>query len=441
MNRKAFTLIELLVVILIVGIAAVAVVPTVYTSLTELGARSTCQMIEGKILNATTEAVQKNIAGIRFVAADPSWPIATITDPTRSDFGQVDPSKPLVYNQIVNLVKPPSYSSGLVNSPTTYPNGFIATIGLDVLPNNPTFNRIILEESLVDTDGFRTEPTNWYWNIRLGDVVSINEAKYTVCGPMIMGPADGNSECFVNIGPPGQALNPTLRKLWVLDRGSGPIEWLCLTNQIDDNKDGIIDSGWNGLDDNLNTLIDEPAEWEREVYLGANKQGFSAIKYDISRRLVPSRNQTTTIPANVVIDVSRWDRQPFYHNTVPWTDTMGGVHTKAGFDYTPIRSRLPIDLYTGYVDILFDRTGRVTPSSIYGMAQTPMGDNKLVFWIAAREDVDTEIPTLDASGNPVLDTLGNPTFTLPPLKGIPFTVTLDRLTGDVKTDQLDPNSL
>lgn len=446
-TRSAFTLIELLVVILIIGVASALLLPTIYTSYTELGARSAARIIESSLARGPAAAMlaevgeldilsREGVAGLRFMVDEEAWPITRITDPTSPDFGKVDPSKPLVFNKVVKLVQPPIYSTGRVNSPTPPPAGFITTIPLADFPNNPTFRRIILEESLVGFDG-RAEPTNWYWNLRLGDVIEILGGRYTVCGPMIVGPSDGNSEQFVNIGLPGH----TPEKMLILDRGNGPLEWLCLTNRVDDDKDGVLDDGYNGLDDDLNGFVDDNPEWEPEDYVQLAKGGFTNAPYRVSRRLVPFKGDVVTLPANVVIDASRWNSHPVFHDETPWTDTMGVVHNKKGFDYTPIRSHLPIDLYTGYVDIIFDRTGRVTPSSMYGISQVPFNDNKMVFWVAAREDVGTEIPTLDALGNPVLDTLGNPKFTIPPLKGNPFTVTLDRLTGDVKTNQLDPNGL
>ena len=48
-------------------------------------------------------------------------------------------------------------------------------------------------------------PTSWFWNIRVGDKLQINNAGpwYTVVGPMTQTAATGNSELFVNVGPPG----------------------------------------------------------------------------------------------------------------------------------------------------------------------------------------------------------------------------------------------
>ena len=44
-------------------------------------------------------------------------------------------------------------------------------------------------------------PTSWYWNIRIGDKIQINNTgiSYTVVGPMTV----FNPELFVNVGVPG----------------------------------------------------------------------------------------------------------------------------------------------------------------------------------------------------------------------------------------------
>ena len=115
-------------------------------------------------------------------------------------------------------------------------------------------------------------PTSWYWNIRVGDKLQINGAGlwYTVVGPMIVTPQQGNSELFVNVGAAGTQ-SP------LQDQQSGLTvfpEFLFLVNGIDDNKNGWIDEGYDGVDNNLAFEVannsahvtDEIAEWEAEVW-------------------------------------------------------------------------------------------------------------------------------------------------------------------------------
>jgi hypothetical protein len=64
----------------------------------------------------------------------------------------------------------------------------------------------MIEESAFDPNTeLPNSPTSWFWNIRLGDKIQINHAGpwYTVVGPMTQTQATGNSEMFVNAGPPG----------------------------------------------------------------------------------------------------------------------------------------------------------------------------------------------------------------------------------------------
>ena len=52
------------------------------------------------------------------------------------------------------------------------------------------------------------------------------------------------------------------------------------------------------------------------------------------------------------------------------------------------RSRLPVNLYTGYVDILVYPNGSVVPSTIYAAPSSfGMGSSFFHFWVAERTDV------------------------------------------------------
>ena len=47
-------------------------------------------------------------------------------------------------------------------------------------------------------------------------------------------------------------------------------EFLLLVNGVDDNDNGWIDEGWDGIDNNGDGNVDELAEWEPEVWTGAS---------------------------------------------------------------------------------------------------------------------------------------------------------------------------
>ena len=71
-----------------------------------------------------------------------------------------------------------------------------------------------------------------------------------------------NPEFFVNVG---RARNHARRSATV--QGGNP-EFLFLVNGQDDNANGWVDEGWDGVDNNGNRLVDELAEWETESWLG-----------------------------------------------------------------------------------------------------------------------------------------------------------------------------
>ena len=48
-------------------------------------------------------------------------------------------------------------------------------------------------------------------------------------------------------------------------------EFLFLVNGQDDNGNGLIDEGWDGLDDDLVKGVDDVLEWENETWLGRPK--------------------------------------------------------------------------------------------------------------------------------------------------------------------------
>ena len=114
------------------------------------------------------------------------------------------------------------------------------------------------------------KPTSWFWNIRVGDKLQINGSGlwYTVVGPMVVTPQQGNSELFVNVGPAGTPVAVSM----IMQGRPSPVypEFLFLVNGLDDNKNGWIDEGYDGVDNNLSFeianggtyLTDELAEWE-----------------------------------------------------------------------------------------------------------------------------------------------------------------------------------
>ena len=189
-------------------------------------------------------------SGIRLLP-DPAFPLIYQAN------GLLDPTQPLAANRIIPIESAPEYSEGRLMVPAdnvfngiNIPYPAINGGGFYPIANNATIGNVLaVLEVVVDTNLTLNEPTSWYWNIRVGDKLQINDAGlwYTVVGPMVVTPQQGNSELFVNVGPPG---SPS--PLGVLQSGV-PVqpEFLFLVNGIDDNKNGWVDEGYDGVDNNF----------------------------------------------------------------------------------------------------------------------------------------------------------------------------------------------
>jgi prepilin-type N-terminal cleavage/methylation domain-containing protein len=375
--RKGFTLIELLVVVMIIAMVAVLVVPFAMRNMADRHLQAAARDLHGSLEQARSKAMgDRSFAGIRLVPDD-KVPLARTAQMTIDDEGM------LVYDKIVPLYQPPDYSEGAVSYfPGPLPNDVVVPPG-----------RLILEQAVYDEHPFsdqvgnhphgrRMEPLYWWGNVRVGDVVVIMDQRYTVCGPCVVGPAEGNAECFVNIGPQSTP-SPLVRHYTDYNfNGNLPVQFLYLTNQQDDDGDGFTDEGWDGIDNDLDGFTDEDDEWEAESYTGAAAGGFKGVPYRIIRRPMP-KGDIVQLPVDSVIEATTWGRDE------------------------PLRSRLPVDLYTGFCDVMIDSFGGVSPSTLYGVPfQRPLGQRFYHFWISNRtalKDYATLTdPSYVGSGNGVL---------------------------------------
>lgn len=373
MNRKGFTLIEMLVVLAITGILFAAVIAFAPRWWADTWLRKGAAGVQGALIEAKSAAAAawsynaSQVVGVRFIP-DPQWELKKLPD------GTIDRTRPIAYARTAPLVRPRPYRVGYAAIHTDgYPAGF-----------TPAYGRLVLEQSPTGPDGYRAEPTTWFWLIRIGDVVTVNGLPYTVCGPTLIPPGPDNPDGFVNWGWPGQIASP-------LDRGAGPMEWLYLCNQLDDDRDGVTDEGWNGLDDDLDGYTDEPDEWEVERWRTPPASG-EPVAYEVMRRPVVEDQRSGG-------DVADKKLQP------------------SPIVVDGLRSILPVNPLTGAVDVVFDDLGGVTLPSIYGRpASMPVAVNKLCFWLVARADV-TEPPSPERSAK---------------------LVTLDLRSGMVRTTDGDP---
>ncbi|MDR3620334.1 MAG: prepilin-type N-terminal cleavage/methylation domain-containing protein [Paludisphaera borealis] len=394
-GRTGFTLIELLVVMLIILLVSAVALPVIIPALSHREVSEAARILQGALVGARDAAVHANAPrGIRLLP-DPNF-VTFVTDSTLPNYGQLDPARILAANRIVAIEPAPDYTEGRVN---VRPTSEVASVPLS-LPypgeggglwpflgdGTPTVPVLLVEEAITDHDGDyvnnaspnpRNNPTSWFWNVRVGDKIQIGKAGrfYTVVGPMSIGPAGGNAELFVNIGLPGQVTSPLL---YYQQPNTITHEFLFLVNGYDDNGNGAIDEGWDGLDNNLDGYVDNIAastpppysEWETEHWLGslAGANGATEywnLPYTISRRPTPSANaRETSLPASVVVDLTTWA------------------------DASPERSRLPVNRFTGAIDIMVSPQGEVLPNSIFSAPSSfSLADSYFHFWLAERTDL------------------------------------------------------
>ncbi len=265
--RRGFTLIELLAVITIIVIISVIALPVIIPALSHRQVSEGARILQGSLAGARDQALHDNSpSGIRLLP-DPAFPLVYLPN------GQIDPNQPLVASRIIPIGPAPNYSEGAISQWQGALPAVVAALpypGPGIPGNlNPTYGQtsvLMVYESILDDSGLINSPTSWFWNIRIGDKIQINNAGpwYTVVGPMTVTPAQGNSELFVNVGP-------TTVKSPLLDpQGTGKAcEFLLLVNGRDDNKNGWIDEGWDGVDNDAKNGVDDVGEWvELEKWAG-----------------------------------------------------------------------------------------------------------------------------------------------------------------------------
>lgn len=421
---RGFTLIELLVVILVILAVSAVTLPSVISAFNHRQVSEAARILQGGLVGARDMAINTNApAGIRLLP-DPMFNGQSLNAPGLPGVTALDPRVALASNRFVPIQLAPDYSEGFVRVDTVTPL-FNPTVV--VPPTNQYFiypaakspagvttyypaaigtNHMLYLEQEVFADpnsGLRNPPTSWYWNIRIGDKVRINGSGiyYTVVGPMQI----ANPELFVNIGEPG----PTAVALLTQTSGTTtlPAEFLFLVNGQDDNNDGYVDNGWDGIDNDGDGVVDqviatgvnpygewvEAEKWQGSLtaHLATGATSIPNLPYTISRRpVVTPGARETPLPSGVVIDL-----------------TTALPTTPAALE----RSRLPVDPSSGSVDILLNTDGSVLPSTVYS-APTSFGMSSAFyhFWLAERGDVYS-IPT-DTNGNAV-PLLNGYTFYLP----------------------------
>ncbi len=344
--RPGFTLVELLVVLVIVLlISAVALAAYAHYGRSQ-AITSAARILSASIAGARDLAGPSGGAGLRFLPDASTVSYAG---------GQIDPTAQLTYRAALPLKPGPSYSSGLVNTGLPLPQGFAAP-----------YPCLVVEQSPIDAEGLPCEPTSWFWKVRVGDTITVGQHPYTVVGPLAITPwsaSPGNPDLAVNDGPPGSPPQLTRTVITPTGRVSVPVEYLFLVNGRDDDRNGFVDDGWDGVDNNVNLQVDELLEWETETWQGFDG-ALSATPYTIVSRPIPdSSRPPITLPLGVVIDAS----------TV-WT--------------TQERTRAPINRYTGVLDLIWNARGELEPSIPYGVPSSiGLSSSYVSLWLASQEDL------------------------------------------------------
>jgi prepilin-type N-terminal cleavage/methylation domain-containing protein len=245
-SRRGFTLIELLVVLVIIAIVSAVALPVIVSAWGHRQLSEAARTVQGAFAGARDDAIHANRpSGYRLI------PEAVVTLPN----GQVDPNAPLHASKMIPIRPAPDYSEGSLSiyPPSSYSAAIRTVNGASGVPC------LVVEQAVLSNTGAPNPPTSWFWNVRIGEQIQINNAGpwYTIVGPM----AVKNPELFCNIGNPGTAL-PTLN-------GGSPCEYLLLVNGRDDNGNGWTDEGFDGVDNNGDGVVDDAAEWETERWLGA----------------------------------------------------------------------------------------------------------------------------------------------------------------------------
>lgn len=456
---RGFTLVELLVVVVIVILVSAVALPTVIPALTSRQVSEGARILQAAIAGARDAAIRANAPrGIRL-----------LPDHTLSDFGSgavlgsnaPDPGGRLTANRIVPIEPAPdltdssdqssSGSASFVNvgssswstgSPPAFPFPFTAPAGVYPFPSptstapNP-FNVLLIAQAINrnnNPNGIFNPPTNWFWNVRIGDRLRFQDSGryYTVVGPM----TQVNPEGFVNDG--AADATPTLTISLGNDTATpsqqNP-EYLFLVNGVDDNGDGFVDNGLDGIDNDANGLIDDmerssgatvtAGEWfETETWLGAQVAANIAaqassnptpFRWTIARQPVPSPGaREVSLPAGATIDLTTWAT-------------------------TNERSRLPVNALNGTVDVLVNQAGQVIPTTFYSSPSSfSMAGSFFHFWIADRGDVTTPSGG-SAPRLPVSTDAANLPATLPStfLKKDRVLISLFARTGQVVTNSIE----
>jgi prepilin-type N-terminal cleavage/methylation domain-containing protein len=466
--RDGFTLVELLVVITIILLVSVASIPVIMPALNERRVSSAALLLQAELTRARDTAVRANAPrGVRLMPdATGNLSFLPFRTPSATDYTRFLESTP-AYTRMIAIEPGPDHTEGMVRG---Y-NSAVDLLQLSAVFGGPPAAlddavqknwRTIWESKYTGATApiLPRSPTSWYWNVRRNDRIRIgNGRSWIIVGPMRIPQGPENPEGYINFGRPGDAPFPTN---FVSYPGRPEREFLIVMDGEDNDSDGFVDEGFDGIDnnddgwpdpgfvDNTTGLIgtNHPVQME---YRGAPAAGYvnlaaeiepestldlgildeDAQTYTIQRQPVPSQNaRELSLPSGAAIDLTTW--------MAGQTPGMLGV---------PERSRLPVDRYSGYIDIMVAPNGQVVLPAAGRAVTPPPSDPYYHFWITDIEDIQQPDPLmLDANRRVPYATylplpLGTPGYdpadTTRALRGSRRLVSLNTRTGQVTTTSLE----
>ena len=207
------------IILIISAVALPFVIPALSHRQVSEGAR----ILQGSLVGARDQALKDGTpSGIRLLP-DPAFPLVYLPN------GQIDTTQPLAANRIVPIQSAPKYTEAAITKWEGPLQAAVASLAYSGPASaaypNPTYGQtgcLMVSESILDQNNQLQNPTSWFWNIRIGDKIQINNSGpwYTVIGPMIVGPSGlpAIASCSSTLARPGRSPRFSIR----VDRVDSP---------------------------------------------------------------------------------------------------------------------------------------------------------------------------------------------------------------------------
>ena len=269
-RTRGFTLVELLVVLTIILLVSAATLPTVIAALSHREVSESARILQAALVGAHDAAIRANEPrGIRLL------PDPALTQPPFSVAAGagVPGTLSLAYNRFVPIQPAPQYNDGLVavrafndlthpivpsNAfPPPYPHGGIYPYPFLQNPTNAATRERADGRRVSLLQRLRPHPGDQLAHVVVLEHPGRRPGPAPGCRGLLYGRRADDAWPCEHAGeprdvcqryPPG-TLSPLTRFYPSLGGAGQPIEYLFLVNGIDNNNNGLVDEGWNNLDD------------------------------------------------------------------------------------------------------------------------------------------------------------------------------------------------